>query len=210
MAPSPPALVHTTALVSPDANLGKGTKVWQFSQVREGASIGRNCILGNYVYIDQGVSIGDNCKIQNGVSIYHGVTLEDGVFCGPYCVFTNDLRPRAVEPDGSPQGADDWVLVETRLRQGASIGANATIVCGHTIGAWAMVAAGAVVTRDVPDHALVMGNPARLRGFVCRRGHRMQAGASAGKQVNYACARCGEQLMVGQDDHRTAQAGGQT
>jgi acetyltransferase-like isoleucine patch superfamily enzyme len=145
--------------------------------VREGVRIGRGCILSKGVYIDAGVVLGDNVKVQNYVSIYHGVTIEDGVFCGPHCVFTNDKQPRAVNPDGSLKAGDDWMLSETLVRTGASIGASAVIVCGVTIGAWAMVGAGSVVTRDVPDHGLVWGNPARLRGFVCACGQRLHTSA---------------------------------
>lgn len=163
--------VHPTAEVSPEAEIGAGTLVWHHVQVRSGARIGSNCILGKGVYVDSGVVIGNNVKIQNYVSIYHGVKLEDGVLCGPHCVFTNDKFPRAVNPDGSLQTADDWDPRPTLVRQGASIGANATILCGVTIGRWAMVGAGAVVTRDVPDHGLVYGNPARQNGFVDRKGH---------------------------------------
>jgi acetyltransferase-like isoleucine patch superfamily enzyme len=165
--------IHPTAEVSPKARIGAGTSIWHQVQVREGVTIGRNCILSKGVYIDSGVILGDNVKVQNYVSIYHGVTLEDGVFCGPHCVFTNDKRPRAINADGSLKTGEDWTLSETLVRTGASIGANAVIVCGITIGAWAMVGAGSVVTGAVPDHGLVWGNPARLRGFVCYCGNRL-------------------------------------
>lgn len=168
-------VAHPTADVSPRAAIGSGTRIWHQCQVREDAVIGRNCILSKDVYIDIGVHIGDNVKLQNGVSVYHGVTLEDGVFCGPHCVFTNDRLPRAINPDGSPKRGDDWALVPTLVRSGASIGAHATIVCGVTLGRWAMVGAGAVVTADVPDYGLVYGNPARLRGFVCPCGEKLRA-----------------------------------
>ena len=159
--------IHPTAEVSSKAKIGKGTKIWHFCQVREDAIIGRNCILSKGVYIDAGVHIGNNVKIQNGISVYHGVTLEDGVFCGPHCVFTNDLHPRSINPDGTIKNADDWVLSPTLIKYGASVGAHATIVCGVTIGKWAMIGAGSVVTRDVPDYGLVYGNPAKLHGYVC-------------------------------------------
>ena len=165
--------VHNTADVSPDAIIGSGTKIWQHCQVREKAEIGRNCILSKGVYIDFGVKIGNNVKLQNGISIYHGVTLEDGVFCGPHCVFTNDKRPRSINPDGSLKGGDDWQISTTLVKRGASIGAHATIVCGITIGQWAMVGAGAVVTKSIPDYGLVIGNPARLFGFVCQCGEKL-------------------------------------
>jgi UDP-2-acetamido-3-amino-2,3-dideoxy-glucuronate N-acetyltransferase len=164
--------IHPTADVSARASIGAGSKIWHRVHIREGATIGQGCVLGKDVYIDAQVRIGNHVKIQNGVSIYHGVTLEDGVFCGPHCVFTNDLHPRSINLDGSPQA--DWTLSETLVKSGASIGAQATLVCGITIGHWAMIGAGAVVTRDVPDYGLVYGNPARLRGFVCHCGEKLQ------------------------------------
>jgi UDP-2-acetamido-3-amino-2,3-dideoxy-glucuronate N-acetyltransferase len=173
MASEHSTLIHPTADVSPKAQIGPGTKVWQHCQVREEVVIGHNCILSKGVYVDAGVHIGNHVKIQNGISIYHGVTLEDGVFCGPHCVFTNDRQPRAINPDGSLKSFDDWQLSQTLVCVGASIGAHATIICGVTIGRWAMVGAGAVVTRDVPDHGLVYGNPARLHGFVCPCGEKL-------------------------------------
>jgi len=187
--------VHPTADVSPKALIGSGTRIWHQVQVREEARIGSNCVVSKGVYIDAGVAIGDNVKIQNYVSIYHGVTIEDGVFCGPHCVFTNDKTPRAVNPDGSLKAADDWVLSTTLVRQGASIGANATIVCGVTIGRWAMIGSGSVVTRDVPDYGLVWGNPARLHGFVCPCGARLEKGGSEGAQVIARCPACDRQVV---------------
>ncbi|MEM4761358.1 MAG: acyltransferase, partial [Thermofilum sp.] len=151
--------IHPTAVVEEGAVIGEGTRIWHFAHVRRGARIGSRCNIGKDVYIDENVVIGNGVKIQNGVSVYRGVTLENNVFVGPYAVFTNDKYPRAF--------STDWVVVPTLVKEGASIGANATIVCGVTIGRYAMVAAGSVVTKDVPDHGLVMGNPARLVGFVC-------------------------------------------
>ncbi|RLC85703.1 MAG: N-acetyltransferase, partial [Chloroflexi bacterium] len=167
-----------------------------------GTRIGRNCILGKGVYVDSGVVLGDNVKVQNYVSIYHGVTIEDGVFCGPHCVFTNDKRPRAVNADGSLKAADDWEVTPTLVKRGASIGANAVIVCGVTVGEWAMVGAGSVVTRDVPDHGLVWGNPARLHGFVCPCGHRLETeGQQTEKEaVRLQCPACGTKIKVRKAD----------
>ncbi len=165
--------IHPTADVSERAEIGDGTSIWHQAQVREGARIGRNCIIGKGSYVDAGVTLGDNVKVQNYVSIYHGVTLEDGVFCGPHCVFTNDKRPRAINPDGSLKGGDDWTVSKTLVGRGAAIGANVVIVCGVTVGAWAMIGSGAVVSRDVPAYGLVYGNPARLHGFVCRCGAKL-------------------------------------
>lgn len=157
--------VHHTAEVSPKAQIGEGTSIWNHSQVRD-AVIGKNCIIGKDVYIDSGVIIGDNVKIQNGVSLYNGITLEDGVFCAPHCVFTNDKYPRAVNSDGTLKDAGDWTISKTLIRKGASIGAGAVIVCGITIGEWAMIGAGSVVTKDVLKYTLVYGNPATFRNYV--------------------------------------------
>ena len=165
--------IHATADVSEQAIIGDGTLVWHQAQVREGVRIGRDCIIGKGVYIDAGVVIGNNVKIQNYVSVFHGVTIEDGVFVGPHVCFTNDLRPRAINADGSLKAADDWVLTRTLVKKGAALGANATIVCGTTVGRWAMIGAGSVVTRDVPDFGLVRGNPARLVDFVDPAGRKL-------------------------------------
>jgi acetyltransferase-like isoleucine patch superfamily enzyme len=128
--------------------------------------------------------------------MYHGVTLEDGVFIGPHVCFTNDLRPRAINPDGTLKSADDWVLSLTRIKTGAALGANSTILCGSTIGAWAMVGAGSVVTRDVPDYGLVWGNPARLRGFVCPCGEKLVLEAQQGELVLTRCSKCGRSVSI--------------
>lgn len=162
------ARVHPTASVSDRARIGDGTRVWNQAQVREDAVIGRDCIIGKDVYVDFSVEIGDNVKIQNGALIYHGVTIESGVFIGPGVIFTNDKRPRAINPDGTLKGNDDWIVGKTRVRYGASIGAGAVILPDVTIGQFALVAAGAVVTHDVGDQVLVVGNPARPAGYVCR------------------------------------------
>lgn len=159
--------VHPSSVVDEDVELGEGTKVWHFCHIQSGARIGMNCSLGQNVYVGANVRMGDGCKLQNNVSLYQGVELGRDVFCGPSCVFTNDLTPRAKYPKGAAN------FVSTRVLDGASIGANATIVCGHTIGRCAMIGAGAVVTRDVPDHALMLGVPAVQRGFVCTCGERL-------------------------------------
>lgn len=148
--------VHESSYMDDDVEVGEGSKIWHFCHVETGARIGKNCIIGQNVYIGRNVQIGNEVKIQNNVSVYEGVTLEDGVFCGPSCVFTNDLTPKARAPKGREN------FVKTLVREGASIGANATIVCGNTIGRDSMVAAGAVVTKDVPDGALVAGIPAKI------------------------------------------------
>lgn len=156
--------IHPTAVVDDGAAVGDGTKIWHFCHVQAGARIGRGCSLGQNVYVGDGAVIGDGVRVQNNVSVYGGVTVEDGCFLGPSCVFTNDPTPRADFPKG-PAG---WR--RTVVRRGASIGANATVVCGHEIGAWAMVGAGAAVASDVPPHALMLGVPARRAGWVCECG----------------------------------------
>lgn len=155
--------VHPTAEVEEGARVGAGTRIWHLAHIRSTARVGANCVIGRNVYVDADVVVGDLVKIQNNVSVYKGVTLEDEVFVGPSAVFTNDLRPRAHNPD--------WHIVPTVIRRGASIGANATIVCGVEVGSYAMVAAGSVVTKDVAPHQLVAGNPARPLGWVDERGH---------------------------------------
>jgi len=186
--------IHTTAEVSDKATIGDGTAIWHQCQIREDVTIGENCILGRGVYIDAGVSIGKHVKIQNYVSIYHGVTIEDGVFIGPHVCFTNDLRPRAINPDGSLKAGDDWELSLTLVKRGAAIGANSTIRCGISIGEWAMVGSGSVVTRDVPDYGLVLGNPAKQHGYVCPCGEKfLQKVVNSGGSILY-CPKCSFEL----------------
>ena len=180
--------IHPTAEVADSAHIGEGTQIWHQSQVREGARIGQNCILGKGVYVDFDVRIGDRCKLQNGVFVYHGARLEDGVFVGPGAILTNDRFPRAINPDGSLKTDADWEVGRTHVRRGASLGAGSLILPGVTIGEFALVGAGAVVTRDVPDHGLVVGNPARLIGYVCRCGRRLLPEEGG----RYRCAACGE------------------
>ena len=168
------AIIHPTAEVSSLATIGEGTRIWHQAQVRERAKIGRSCIIGKGVYIDSDVVVGDRVKIQNGASIYHGATIEDGVFVGPHACLTNDKLPRAITPDGELKGDADWQVGKILVQYGASIGAGAIILPGVTVGRFAMVGAGAVVTRNVPPHALVVGNPAKLAGFVCACGHHLE------------------------------------
>ena len=159
--------VHESSYIDDDVKIGKGTKIWHFSHILKGAEIGENCSLGQNVNVGNNVKIGNGCKLQNNVSVYEGVELEDYVFCGPSMVFTNDLTPRAKYPKGSAG------YKKTLLKEGATVGANATVVCGHNIGRWAMIAAGAVVTSNVKDHALMAGVPARQIGWVCECGARL-------------------------------------
>ncbi len=154
-----PARIHATADVSAQAVIGDDTAIWHWAQIREGAQLGARCTLGKDVYVDKEVVLGDDCKVENFATLYHGLTIGNGVFIGPHACFTNDTFPRAVSPD--------WQVVPTVVEDGASIGANATVLCGVTIGRSGMVAAGAVVTKDVPPHALVAGVPAKQIGWVC-------------------------------------------
>ena len=188
--------IHPTAEVADSASIGDSSSIWHHCQVRPGVKIGRNCILGKGVYVDADVSIGDNVKIQNYVSVYNGVTLEDGVFVGPHVCFTNDMRPRAINVDGSLKDATDWVLSETLVKKGAALGANSTIRCGITIGEWAMIGSGSVVTRDVPDYGLVFGNPGRLRGFVCPCGAQLEKESIQGNVVIARCPDCGTSIEI--------------
>ena len=171
--------LHPTAIVEDGADIGDDTKVWAFVQVRHGARIGRRCSFGRNSFVDVGVEVGDDVKVQNNASLYEGVTLESGVFIGPHVIFTNDKLPRAITPDGSLKTSDDWVLGRTLVRSGASIGAGSVIVTGVEIGRWAMIGAGSVVTKDVVDHALVVGNPARIIGFVSAAGRRFDTADEA-------------------------------
>ena len=167
--------IHPTAEVDKGAVIGDGTKIWNQAQVRGGAVVGDNCIISKNVYIDENVSVGSRVKIQNNVNVYHGVTVEDDVFLGPSMTFTNDMYPRAFNRD--------WKVSDTLVKKGASIGANAAVRCGVTIGEYAMVGTGSTVVKDVPAHALVVGNPARQIGWVCECGCRLDP---CGK-----CANCG-------------------
>ncbi|MEE6283291.1 acyltransferase [Georgenia sp. MJ170] len=167
------ARITETADVSPDAVIGDGASVWHLAQVREGAVVGDGCVIGRGAYIGSGVRLGRNCKVQNYALVYEPAELADGVFIGPAAVLTNDTHPRAINPDGTAKSAADWAPVGVRIDEGASIGARAVCVAPVHVGAWATVAAGAVVTRDVPPYALVAGVPARQIGWVGRAGHRL-------------------------------------
>jgi len=182
--PGRPYFVHQSSYVDEPCEIGEGTKIWHFSHVMKGCVIGRGCNIGQNVLVASGVRMGDNCKIQNNVSVYTGVILEDHVFCGPSMVFTNVMNPRSevVRRDEYKQ---------TLVKRGASIGANATIVCGVTIGSYAFIGAGALVTKDVPDFGLVVGNPARRTGWMCRCGVKLEL-----RQGEARCAACNSQYRL--------------
>jgi UDP-2-acetamido-3-amino-2,3-dideoxy-glucuronate N-acetyltransferase len=171
--------IHPSSIVEQSAAIGSGTKIWHFSHIMDKAAIGRNCVIGQNVFIASGVIIGDNVKIENNVSVFSGVILEDDVFCGPSCVFTNVVNPRS-------HVSRREEFKTTTVKRGATIGANATIVCGNTIGSYAFIGAGSVVTMDVPDYALVYGNPARLHGWVCECGEKL----TLTRDERYKCSRC--------------------
>ncbi len=183
---------HPTAEVSHDAQIGSGTRIWRQAHIREHVHIGEHCNIGKSVYIDAHVHIGSNVKIQNHVSVFEGVTLEDGVFVGPHVCFTNDLLPRAITPDGKLKSADDWIITPTLVKYGASIGAGSIIVCGITIGEFALIGAGSVVTRDIPPHTLAFGNPARQHGYVCRCARKLTNVFERNDLLIGSCEKCGQ------------------
>jgi UDP-2-acetamido-3-amino-2,3-dideoxy-glucuronate N-acetyltransferase len=176
------SFIHESVVIDGDVRVGSGTRIWHFSKLLGPLSIGNNCTLGQNVVVERNVNIGNNVKIQNNVSVYQGVVLEDDVFCGPSMVFTNVGTPRSHFPRRGE-------YLETRVCRGASIGANATVICGNTLGAYAFVGAGSVVTRDVPDYGLVYGNPARLRGWACYCGEKLDLGVDEGRAEG-SCTHC--------------------
>lgn len=182
--------IHSSSIVDEPASIGKGTKIWHFCHIMKDARIGEQCKIGQNVYIGPGVKIGANVKIQNNVSVYPGVILEDNVFCGPSMVFTNVINPRCEVVRNSPE-----FFKQTLVKQGTSIGANATIVCGITIGRYAFIGAGAVVTKDIHDYALVYGTPAVHRGWMCECGEKLNFSESS----STACAVCGKEYIIEQD-----------
>jgi UDP-2-acetamido-3-amino-2,3-dideoxy-glucuronate N-acetyltransferase len=176
---------HPQALVDEGARIGKETRIWAFAHVLRGAEIGAGCNIGDYACVEGGARLGDQVTVKNGVQVWEGVTAEDGVFLGPGCVLTNDFRPRAfIKPP-----KEQW-LMRTLLRQGCTIGAGAVVVCGVTVGRFAFIAAGAVVTREVPDHALIVGCPGKITGWVCRCANRIEFSGANGR-----CVKCGERYV---------------
>ncbi len=179
-------MIHPTAEVEPGARVGAGSRVWHYVHIRSGAVVGDNCNIGYGAYIDAGAIIGNNVKLQNRVSVYRGVTLEDGVFVGPNATFTNDKYPRAITPQGEMLSEEDWQAAATLVRYGASIGAGAVVLPGVTIGRWAMVGAGALVTHDVPEQGLVVGVPAHHIGYACLCGRPLESKSG----TEWRCPRC--------------------
>ncbi|MHA1912145.1 MAG: acyltransferase [Candidatus Kariarchaeaceae archaeon] len=186
MSSEKPIKIHPTAIVEDGAKIASGTMIWHFVHIRSGSEIGSNCIFGKGAYVDTGVKIGNNVKVQNLVSIYQGVEIEDDVFVGPHVCFTNDLVPRAVNID--------WQIVETLIKKGVSIGANSTIVCGTVLGEYSMIGAGSVVTKDVPPHALVFGNPAKVKGYVCFCGEKIAGPKITDQEIS--CIKCGKKVSL--------------
>jgi UDP-2-acetamido-3-amino-2,3-dideoxy-glucuronate N-acetyltransferase len=189
-----PYFVHASSFIDEGCEIGEGTRIWHFCHVMSGARIGERCSLGQNVVVSPGVVIGRNVKIQNNVSVYTGVTLEDDVFCGPSMVFTNVVNPRS-----QISRKDEYR--PTLVRRGATLGANSTVVCGNTIGQYAFISAGAVVIRDVPDYALVVGNPGRISGWMCRCGVKLAAGAMFPERA--VCSTCGAAYRRSQAGHPT-------
>ncbi|HET9529311.1 MAG TPA: acyltransferase [Blastocatellia bacterium] len=177
--------VHESSYVDEPCEIGEGTKIWHFSHIMSGSKIGRGCNIGQNVVVSPGVRIGDNVKLQNNVSVYTGVELEDDVFCGPSMVFTNVVNPRS-----HVSRKDEYR--RTLVKKGASIGANATVVCGNTIGRYAFIGAGAVVTRDVPDYAMIVGNPGRIAGWMCQCGIKLDLDRSLQGVQSVTCSTCGK------------------
>lgn len=214
----PTARVHASAELEADVIVGPHTDVWNRAVLRRGVSLGAECVIGRDAFIDAGVSLGDRVKVQNGALIYHGVSVGNGVFIGPGAILTNDRYPRAVTATGELARGDDWTISPIELREGCSIGAGAVVVAGVTVGRFATVGAGSVVTRDVPDYALVVGNPARRLGWVCACGARLadSSGANAApsptSDAALACPRCGRvyvfSLQIGSLVERPASSTG--
>jgi len=210
----PSARVHASADLEADVTVGPGTSIWHRVQVRTGARIGAECIIGRDAFIDEGVHLGDRVKVQNGALIYHGVTVEDGVFIGPGAILTNDRYPRAITSTGELAQAADWTVSPIVLHRGASVGAGAIVVAGIDVGSFALVGAGAVVTRPVADYALVVGNPARRIGWVCACGARLTdakgtlaaARLSAGDEV--LCPSCDRRYVYVPDPEALVEQAG--
>jgi len=182
-----------TSVVDKTAIIGEGTRVWNFVHVRENAEIGKECVLADYVYVGRGVKIGNRVKLENRATVYEGVTIEDKVFVGPHVTFTNDLIPRSF--------STGWKIHPTLVKEGSSIGAGTVIVCGISIGEYALIGAGSVVTENMPPHALAYGNPARIRGFVCRCGRKLETTEKKKNHVSMECPVCNEKYKIATEDY---------
>ena len=192
------AYVHPTAVVEKTATIGEGTKIWHFVHIRENAEIGRECVLGHSVYVGKGVKIGNRVKLENRATVYQGVKIEDNVFVGPHVTFTNDPYPRSY--------STDWKIVPTLVKKGASIGAGTVIICGITIGEHAMIGAGSTVTKDIPPHAIAYGNPAKIRGFVCKCGRRLIKEEERQKYILMKCPSCDEKYEIPRENYACVRA----
>ena len=191
--------IHPTAEVSDQAQIGDNTRIWHQAQVRERAHIGAECIIGKGSYVDFDVVIGDRCKLQNGVYVYHGSTLEDGVFLGPGVMLLNDKNPRAITPTGQLKSDADWEVSPIHIGLGAGIGGGAIVLPGVSIGKWAIIGSGAVVTRDIPDYGLAYGNPARLAGFVSPSGNRLSVKEQRADEVTMVSPDGKEEVYIPRD-----------
>lgn len=197
----PKVFVHKTAIIEDDVKIGEGTKIWHQAQVRKGSILGKNCIVGKSVFIDFDAQIGENVKIQNNAILYHQTIIEDGVFIGPNVCLTNDRIPRAVNPDETLKDVSDWEVSKVIIKKGAAIGANSVITPGITIGKWSMAGSGSVITKDVPDHALIYGNPARIRDFVCKCGKKLIKIGENDEVVLTKCS-CGIEIAISKEIYK--------
>ena len=191
-----------TAVVSKDAKIGENTRIWHFAQVRENSVIGKNCIISKGCYIDHDVEIGNNVKIQNNSSIYYKAIIEDGVFIGPHVILTNDKTPRSIDTKGNLKTNLDWKAETTVVKEGASIGAGSVILPGITIGRYAMIGAGSVVTKNVSDHCLVYGNPAAQKGYACRCGQKITKMDEQKSKLILECDKCGSKTTLRKEDKK--------
>ena len=186
--------VPHTSVVDKSAIIGEGTRVWNFVHIRENAEIGKECVIADYVYVGRGVKIGNSVKLENRATVYEGVTIDAKVFVGPHVTFTNDFIPRSFNTD--------WKILPTHVKEGGSIGAGTVIVCGTTIGEYALIGAGSVVTENIPSHALAYGNPARIRGFVCRCGRKLETHEKKKDCVLMKCQFCKEHYDIPVEDYK--------
>jgi len=185
--------IQPTAIVDKNVVIREGTRVWNFVHIRENAEIGKQCVLADYVYVGRGVKIGNNVKLENRATVYEGVTIQDKVFVGPHVTFTNDPYPRSF--------STDWKILQTLVKEGSSIGAGTVIVCGVTIGEYTLIGAGSVVTEDMPPHALAYGNPARIRGFVCRCSRKLEIEEKKKTYVLMKCQFCRKKYKIATEDY---------